>query len=237
MRDLTGPMRGQSGSIGIGAMIVFIALILVAAIASTVIIKSVEELSVKSNDSIDDRWKSKIEIQSIQVFVYEPCWQSSAVVEDGCIPAGHHEMLMWFTVEGDVPLKDSEVYYVISCPETRTVVTPIRTVPFTGSSTQDSRASVSGDYRTIPFNQGQAVYFDNFMGTAASGARAVDLEPGTDYAIMLDLYDNKNNFAIDNEGCRISLDYEVELTIIVEGGLDTYAIIDCKSTLRGSECY
>ena len=36
--------RGESGSIGIGAMIVFIALILVAAVASTIIIKTAEEL-------------------------------------------------------------------------------------------------------------------------------------------------------------------------------------------------
>ena len=34
----------DSGSIGIGAMIVFIALILVAAVASTIIIKTAEEL-------------------------------------------------------------------------------------------------------------------------------------------------------------------------------------------------
>ena len=34
----------ESGSIGIGAMIVFIALILVAAVASTIIIKTAEEL-------------------------------------------------------------------------------------------------------------------------------------------------------------------------------------------------
>ena len=38
-------MGRESGSIGIGAMIVFIALILVAAVASTVIISSVEDLS------------------------------------------------------------------------------------------------------------------------------------------------------------------------------------------------
>ena len=37
-------MRRDSGSIGIGAMIVFIALILVAAVASTIIIKTVEDL-------------------------------------------------------------------------------------------------------------------------------------------------------------------------------------------------
>ena len=34
----------EAGSIGIGAMIVFIALILVAAVASTIIIKTAEEL-------------------------------------------------------------------------------------------------------------------------------------------------------------------------------------------------
>ena len=36
----------EAGSIGIGAMIVFIALILVAAVASTIIIKTAEELSL-----------------------------------------------------------------------------------------------------------------------------------------------------------------------------------------------
>ena len=37
------PDRRDEGSIGIGAMIVFIALILVAAVASTIIIKTAEE--------------------------------------------------------------------------------------------------------------------------------------------------------------------------------------------------
>ena len=50
------------------------------------------------------------------------------------------------------------------------------------------------------------------------------------------LLPEENNFDIDNEGCRISLDYDVELRIYVEGGKDTYAIIDCKSTTRGTEC-
>ncbi|MDP6215556.1 MAG: hypothetical protein QGI41_11580, partial [Acidimicrobiales bacterium] len=49
-------MRRDSGSIGIGAMIVFIALILVAAVASTIIIKTVEDLQQLGEDaSIDIR--------------------------------------------------------------------------------------------------------------------------------------------------------------------------------------
>jgi archaellin len=44
----------EKGSIGIGAMIVFIALILVAAVASTVIIKTAEELQDRAEKTGDD---------------------------------------------------------------------------------------------------------------------------------------------------------------------------------------
>ena len=47
-------MNQRSGSIGIGAMIIFIALILVAAVASTVIIKTVEDLQQVSESTGDD---------------------------------------------------------------------------------------------------------------------------------------------------------------------------------------
>ena len=47
-------MRCDSGSIGIGAMIVFIALILVAAVASTIIIQTVENLQQTGEDTSGD---------------------------------------------------------------------------------------------------------------------------------------------------------------------------------------
>jgi len=49
--------RRESGSIGIGAMIVFIALILVAAVASTIIIKTAEELQQNAESTSDDTRK------------------------------------------------------------------------------------------------------------------------------------------------------------------------------------
>ena len=47
----------EEGSIGIGAMIVFIALILVAAVASTIIIKTAEELQQNAESTSDDTRK------------------------------------------------------------------------------------------------------------------------------------------------------------------------------------
>ena len=47
----------EEGSIGIGAMIVFIALILVAAVASTIIIKTAEELQQNAEQTSSDTRK------------------------------------------------------------------------------------------------------------------------------------------------------------------------------------
>jgi len=60
----------EDGSIGIGAMIVFIALILVAAVASTIIIKTAEELQQNAeNTSSDTRQQISGKISISDVFV------------------------------------------------------------------------------------------------------------------------------------------------------------------------
>ena len=70
MRDRTKPYEENEDSlaaIGIGAMIVFIALILVAAVASTIIIKTAEELQQRAEATGDDTRESisgKLEIIS-----------------------------------------------------------------------------------------------------------------------------------------------------------------------------
>ena len=58
MKDTVETRRdNESGSIGIGAMIVFIALILVAAVASTIIIKTAEELQQNAEQTSSDTRK------------------------------------------------------------------------------------------------------------------------------------------------------------------------------------
>ena len=60
----------EAGSIGIGAMIVFIALILVAAVASTIIIKTAEELQQNAEQtSSDTRKEISGKINIIQALV------------------------------------------------------------------------------------------------------------------------------------------------------------------------
>ena len=62
--------NNENGSIGIGAMIVFIALILVAAVASTVIIKTAEELqdrAEKTGDDTRDQISGKLLVTDVYV--------------------------------------------------------------------------------------------------------------------------------------------------------------------------
>ena len=62
--------RNEEGAIGIGAMIIFIALILVAAVASTIIIKTAEELQQRAEQTGDDtRDEISGKIQLIAAYV------------------------------------------------------------------------------------------------------------------------------------------------------------------------
>tara|TARA_B100000073_G_scaffold52413_1_gene38634 strand:- start:123 stop:857 length:735 start_codon:yes stop_codon:yes gene_type:complete len=238
-----GTMQQDSGSIGIGAMIVFIALILVAAVASTVIIRSAEDLSVKTEQSRDDRAFSKVEIADIQIFNYEPCWQLSVASEDDCIDgsnphqAGHYELVMMFSVSGEQDLVSSEVHYQVSCSETKTsFLIPSRTASFGDSQTWDSLSSQDSGLHASAFNRGSVVLPGETMDNAANAIET--LEPNVPYSVMIDLYDNQNSFdESDDEGCRISRDFTIQLTVFVEGGMDTFAIIDCDNYLLGTSCY
>jgi len=104
--------RREEGSIGIGAMIVFIALILVAAVASTIIIKTAEELQQNAeNTSSDTRSQISGKVSIMDVYV------SAAADELGVNGADHISSMDIFMriSSGSIGVQDGDVSYFISC--------------------------------------------------------------------------------------------------------------------------
>jgi archaellin len=104
--------RREEGSIGIGAMIVFIALILVAAVASTIIIKTAEELQQNAeNTSSDTRSQISGKVSIMDVFV------ATSGDELGLNGAGHVKSMDIFMriSSGSIGVQDGDVDYFISC--------------------------------------------------------------------------------------------------------------------------
>ena len=100
----------DSGSIGIGAMIVFIALILVAAVASTIIIKTAEELQQNAEQtSSDTRQQISGKVALTDLIV-------NTVADD--IGAGSHVATfdaIWRVSSGSTGIYPGDVSYYITC--------------------------------------------------------------------------------------------------------------------------
>ncbi|MEC8874581.1 MAG: hypothetical protein VX502_04240, partial [Candidatus Thermoplasmatota archaeon] len=100
----------EEGSIGIGAMIVFIALILVAAVASTIIIKTAEELQQNAESTSDDTRKEisgKISIINMIVNGSDGTNLNSVIVT-GKVASGSTDVLV------------SNIEWMITCGDTAT---------------------------------------------------------------------------------------------------------------------
>ena len=102
--------KEDSGSIGIGAMIVFIALILVAAVASTIIIKTAEELQQNAEQtSSDTRQQISGKVALTDLIV-------NTVADD--IGAGSHVAtfdVVWRVSSGSTGIYPGDVSYYITC--------------------------------------------------------------------------------------------------------------------------
>lgn len=93
----------DEGAIGIGAMIVFIALILVAAVASAVIIQTAEKLQQNAQatgDDTSDSMSGRILVLSIYV---------------DTAAAGDDYLMFFRLAAGSDPVTDSQVQYQIMC--------------------------------------------------------------------------------------------------------------------------
>ena len=102
----------DSGSIGIGAMIVFIALILVAAVASTIIIKTAEELQQNAEQtSSDTRQQISGKVAIVDLIV--------ATTADDLGAAGDDHVatfdVVWRVSSGSTGIYPADVSYYITC--------------------------------------------------------------------------------------------------------------------------
>jgi archaellin len=220
--------RREEGSIGIGAMIVFIALILVAAVASTIIIKTAEELQQNAeNTSSDTRSQISGKVSIMDVFV------ASAGDELGLNGADHVVSMDIFLriASGSIGVQDGDVDYFISCR--------LQTGTNTGAETALDQVIIESD--TLDF-----VELD---GTAiATGA---DLDAGKSYksTITMATSDPITTGTSDDEvdsldiatpgtvpGCNAMAiaGSSLSLRIVVDGGGETLSDLQIDSVTLGS---
>jgi len=206
----------EIGSIGIGAMIVFIALILVAAVASAVIIQTGEKLQQNAQQTGSDTQREiggKVTINGVKItntddimVYFEPspgsgvlntidiAWQIS------CDNAGYNFAAGVF---GDGDDTNSETGSNFAFPAANP-----------GPTDDDSDA----DYGDLPGD---------------TTREALTLTPGENYVIELDLTDG----AGANDDCAIvdqSINSQLTLWIHVEGGGSTYETLTITDKAAGA---
>ena len=235
------------GSIGIGAMIVFIALILVAAVASAVIIQTGEKLQQNAQQTGSDTQEEiggKISIITMWVGQQADC-DGDAALGDPCIT------LVFELAAGSEPMLESQVVWTIACSDN--AGTGLDTVYgiFDGDITGTGAASpntmgdgtvdttnlhldtrnVDGTVKNIDLNGAIA-------GVGVGGENDDDtLQPGQVYMIDLKTSVDANDVntagnAVTGE-CDPVLNEQHTLTIQVAGGGSTYEKLSYTSVTEG----
>ena len=251
--------RDDLASIGIGAMIVFIALILVAAVASAVIIQTGEKLQQNAQQTGSDTQEEiggKISIITVWVGDQNDCdgdddsAGNSNDLLDKCIT------LVYELAAGSEPMNEGDVIWTITCDDgTGTMASVWGT--FDGDVVGTAAASVNefgdGTVDTTAMNldtlhvDGSVKCIDgdgdgNCNGLVATGDRLDDdiLEPGQVYMISLKTEPDSEagNAARDapaqQQGeCSPNLNEQHELTLSVAGGGVTTEILSYTSVTEG----
>ena len=210
-----------SGSIGIGAMIVFIALILVAAVASAVIIQTGEKLQQNAQQTGDDTREEiggKVSIITVWVGDQTDC-DGDDDVPTGGAGAGIDTLdkcitLVFELAAGSEPVDESNVIWTIICE----------------NDAQDGMNTIYGDFDTAAAA----------TESAGSDTRDVDgsakadttLSPGEVYMIDLKTETDAGDTPASAE-CSPQIGEEHTLIISVEGGGTTYETLTYNSITEG----
>ena len=234
------------GSIGIGAMIVFIALILVAAVAGAVIIQTGEKLQQNAQQTGSDTQEEiggKINIITMWVGQQTDC-DGDGANGDPCIT------LVYELAAGSEPMLEDQVVWTISCTDNAgtgldTVygifdgdITGAGAAPNTNGDGTADATRMHLDTRDV---DGSVKNIDNNGATAGLGAGGENdddtLQPGQVYMIDLKTSADANDVntagnAVNGE-CDPVLNEQHTLTILVEGGGSTYEKLSYTSVTEG----
>ena len=199
----------DEGSIGIGAMIVFIALILVAAVASTIIIKTAEELQQNAESTSDDTRKQisgKVSVVDVLVkTVADPLNTGSSTDVATMEVVGRIS-------SGSIGVADGDIEYTISCKVSYTAGTTTFAVVDSGTADLKALGDTTGISATNMLAGG--TYVITTVGDATFG----DIDVNGD----------------DQDGTKEDGDYQVgdEITVADDWDGVTGAAVDTTGEVR-----
>ncbi len=204
---------GEAGSIGIGAMIVFIALILVAAVASTIIIKTAEELQQNAESTSDDTRKEiSGKINVLQVLVNGT---TSADAIDSIIVTAK-------VASGSMNVQVEDIDWVITCGgSTYGLITGNLGDTDPAGGVIDAPESINGDYMD-----------------GSDYAATDELPAGTTFKFDINLDDDTADPNVaDGGACKDAgtAGETMEMKIIVDGGGTTILDLKIDSIASGKE--
>jgi archaellin len=218
----------EEGSIGIGAMIVFIALILVAAVASTIIIKTAEELQQNAeNTSSDTRQQISGKVSIIDIYV--------ATVGDelGVNGDGHVQSMDIFlrVASGSIGVQDGDVDYFIACRLTTGVNT--------GAETAVDQVIIESDTLDVVELDGTAIATGTDLDAGKSYKATITLsdadtvETGTS-ADEIDSLDIAVAATLPGCDATATAGTTMSLRLVVDGGGETLSELNIDSITLGS---
>ena len=179
MKNQKETKQDELAAIGIGAMIVFIALILVAAVAAAVIIQTAEKLQQNAQASGDDTQEQ----MSTKITLINIIIEATAAA-----PANHDLFVTFELAPGSEPTQSDDVGYTVICLD-------------------DQGTNDGGTDDTTEFAQGDLSGATVHTGDGA-GAAAITLNPGTTYVFVMEIDEcgpvaNEDNiliFTVDGGG-------------------------------------
>lgn len=206
--------RDRLAAIGIGAMIVFIALILVAAVASAVIIQTGEKLQQNAQATGQDTTDSLAgRINILGVSIKEV---AATGADFGADPGDAVKLTLTFkTGAGSDEIREDQIRIVITC-DGRGTGTDAGIIVYQGIDLADLEGAVTGTTVAGSALTNASTGDNNVMVSGAvytTELSLIDTQP----ADHTDTNGDQNNNA-DEEGCPSVSGEEALLTISVDGG-------------------